>query len=460
MSSEKQPITRNEILHGAITPTLWSFTAPLVFSFMLTIVYSWIDTYFVSHLGASAIAAIGISEQFYYFIYTAASGFTVGTGVIIARRIGEGNEDDAERTAVQGLTGILIVSAVIMVLMQVLLPFALPLFGVRGQTLEYVLQYLPTLLASLPFSNLIYQMNVTARSTGNSGFAMRTLVSFTLLNLVFAPLLIFGVYLWSWQIIPPLGMVGAGLATALANLGAAWIGMFMLTKGATRFRVTWKLGLPEASTVRAVLAIGVPSSLQYLAVGASRAIVMTLHNAYGTHAAAAYTLGLRLDFFVFMPVFAMGVAIETFTGQCLGAGDVKRIFAFYRTATVQMIGIVLFLGLGVFVGGEYFASLFTRDTNVLSEAVAYMRISALSYPCFVALILALRVISGAGDALRSMALMVTVLFGLQLPVMLVLARWAGIGVHGFWYGILVGYALGAIVAYYHLMQKKWLATQV
>ncbi|MCU0424704.1 MAG: MATE family efflux transporter [Candidatus Kapabacteria bacterium] len=460
MPSPTKTISRDDILHGAITPTLWSFTAPLVFSFMLTIVYSWIDTFFVSHLGSSAIAAIGISEQFYYFIYTAASGFTVGTGIIIARRTGEGNTQEAETVAVQGLSGILIISTAIMLIMQILLPFALPLLGVKGQTLSYVMQYLPILLASLPFSNLIYQMNVTARSTGNSGFAMRTLVSFTLLNLLLAPLLIFGVNVASVQLLPPLGMFGAGLATALANFGAAGLGMFMLTRGATRFRVVWRLPLPKAETVRSILAIGVPSSLQYLAVGASRALVMTLHNAYGTNAAAAYTLGLRLDFFVFMPIFAMGVAIETFTGQCLGAGNIRRVFDFYRAATVQMIGIVIILGLGVFVGGEYFASLFTRDANVLAEAVAYMRISALSYPCFVALILALRVISGAGDALRSMALMLTVLFGLQVPIMLVLARVVGLGVHGFWYGILTGYAFGALLAYYHLIQKRWLATQV
>ncbi len=460
MPSETAHSSRNDILYGAITPTLWSFTTPLVFSFLMTIIYSWIDTYFVSHLGAAAIAAVGLSEQFYYFTYTAASGFTIGTGTIIARRVGEGNEREAETVAVQGLAGALVVSMAIMLVMQILVPFALPLFGVRGQTLEYAREYLPTLLAGLPFGNCIYQMNVTARSTGNSGFAMRTLVSFTLFNLVLAPVLIFGVHFVGIQIVPPLGMIGAGLATALANFGAALLGMFMLTRGATRFGVTWRLPLPEASTVRAILAIGVPSSLQYLAVGASRAIMMTMHNTFGTNPAAAYTLGLRLDFFVFMPIFAMGVAIETFTGQCLGAGNIPRIFSFFRVATVQMIGIAGILGLAVFTGGEYFASLFTRDAEVVREAVAYMRISALSYPFFVALILALRVISGAGDATRSMVLMVVVLFGLQLPLILAFSRFLPFGVHGIWYGIFLGYALGAILVYWQFQAKQWLAKKV
>lgn len=460
MSGKAQSTSRNDILHGAITPTLWSFTTPLVFSFLLTIVYSWIDTYFISHLGASAIAAIGISEQLNYFIFTAGSGFTIGTGIIIARRMGEGNEKEAEAVAVEGLAGALFMSGMLVLTVQCALPFLLPLVGVRGQTLVYVHEYLPVLLAGLPFSNLIYQMNVTARATGNSGFAMRTLVAFTVLNLVFAPVLIFGVRLATVQVIPALGMFGAGLATTLANVGAAYLGMFMLVRGATRFRVRWKLPLPRPQTTRAILSIGIPSSLQYLAVGASRALSMTLHNGFGTTAAAAYTLGLRLDFFVFMPIFAMGVAMETFTGQCLGARNVERVFKFFRAATVQMIIVVVILGLAVFLGGEYFAQLFTRDENVLHGAVAYMRVSALSYPWFVVLILALRVISGAGDAKRSMVLMVAVLFGVQAPAMLILSRWMTFGVHGIWFGILIGYILGAVLAYWQLSAKKWLAKQV
>jgi Na+-driven multidrug efflux pump len=161
-----------------------------------------------------------------------------------------------------------------------------------------------------------------------------------------------------------------------------------------------------------------------------------------------------------MPIFAMGVAMETFTGQCLGARNVERVFKFFRAATVQMIIVVVILGLAVFLGGEYFAQLFTRDENVLRGAVAYMRVSALSYPCFVVLILALRVISGAGDAKRSMALMVIVLFGVQAPTMLILSRWMTFGVHGIWYGILIGYILGAVLAYWQLSAKKWLAKQV
>ncbi|MCS6808043.1 MAG: MATE family efflux transporter [Bacteroidota bacterium] len=453
-------VTSHDILNGAITPTLWLFTTPLVFSFMITIVYSWIDTYFVSHLGVAAIAAIGISEQCYFFIYTAASGFTIGTGVIIARRIGEGNEHEAETVALQGLTGIIVIASAIMVSMQILLPLILPLLGVRGGTLEYVLEYLPMLLAGLPCSNLIYQMNVTARSVGNSGFAFWTLLSFTMLNFVLAPLLIFGVKIGTRQVTPSLGMIGAGMATALANVGAALLGMMMLTRGATRFHISWRLPIPQVQVMRAILGIGVPSSLQYLAVGASRAMLMMIHNAFGTTAAAAYTLGLRLDFFVFMPIFAIGVAIETFTGHCLGARKVRRIFDFYRTATVQMIGVVLMLGLGVFVGGEYFAALFTRDAEVLSQSVAYMRVSVVSYPCFVALIMALRVMSGAGDAMRSMMIMVIVLFALQLPSIIVLAWYCYLGIYGVWYGIVAGYAFGAILAYYHLLRKKWLAADV
>jgi putative MATE family efflux protein len=449
-----------DILHGAITPTLWSFTLPLAFSFSMTIVYTWIDTYFVSHLGAPAIAAIGLCEQINFFLYTLAGGFTAGSGIIIARRIGEGRVDEAERIAQQGLSGVLVIAIVCMMATQAAIPFLLPMIAADADTLRFAGEYLPALLIGLPAGNFIYQSNVTARSTGNAGFAMRTLIMFVVLNCMFAPMLIFGIRIASMQLLPPLGMVGAGWATALANIGAALYAMIMLTRGATRFRIVWRLPLPEAAVVRSVLAIGIPSSLQFLAVSASRAIIVALHNSYGAATAAAFTLGIRLDFFVCMPVLAMGVAIETFTGQCIGAGNVKRVFAFYRAGTIQMLCIVAMLGLAVFFGGEHFARLFTQDVVVLREARSYMRIAAFIYPCFVVLVLSIRVISGAGDARRSMLIMVGALMGIQIPLCIILSRFTSLYVYGIWYGVLISYILGALVAYRQLIARSWLSVRV
>jgi Na+-driven multidrug efflux pump len=77
-----------DLLNDPIDRSLRSFSIPMAFSFLVNMVYSLIDRYYASRLGDGAIAAIGASDQVTFFIFTLASGFAVGTGIIVARRYG------------------------------------------------------------------------------------------------------------------------------------------------------------------------------------------------------------------------------------------------------------------------------------------------------------------------------------------------------------------------------------
>jgi putative MATE family efflux protein len=445
----------NEILHGPITPTLWRFTLPLTLSFVVNIIYSWIDTYFVSHLGASAIAAIGFCEQLNFAIFTIASGFVVGTGIIIARRIGEGRRDDATRVAAESVVVMAAFALAVMLLLLVSMPSVLPLFGLKADVLGFALEYMTTVLIGVPGIFFIFHLNVVMRSAGNSSFSMRTLLLSTLLNALLAPMLVFG-----FGPIPPLGMKGAGLATALAQLcGAGW-GFYEAFAGKASIRLPMRLPRPHTGTVRGIIALGVPSSLQYIAISTARVGMVAMANAFGTTVAAAYTLGLKVDFFVYMPIFAVGVALESITGQNLGARQVKRVFDFYRVSVVQVGVISAFMGIIAFLFGGFFVRLFTANSAIIGIAESYLRVLAAGYPMFAVAILSVRIVSGAGDAVRAMLILGGTSLFIQLPLVYGLSHWTQLSYSGIWIGVLLSYFFMAVIAVQAVFGRKWLAARV
>lgn len=447
--------SRMDLLSGPITPTLWKFALPLMFSFLVNSLYSWIDAYFVSRLGTEAIAAIGFCEQIGFFIFTLASGFSVGTGIIVARRIGEGNRKAAEDISLQALTFMLAFSSIIAIILLASISNILQFLNLQGKVLEMATAYMSTLLFGVPGNLLIFQVNSTVRSTGNSMFAMKVLLMTTAMNALLAPVLIFGFW-----IIPAMGMAGAGLATAAAEIFGGIVSLYVLFSGGAGLKIPFHLPSLDWKIIGSIAKLGFASSLQMFVVSISRMTIFQIANKFGTAVVASYTLGLRVDFLVFMPIFSMGVAMETITGQHLGAKKVERIFKFYRAAILQMLMLVGTLGVLVYFFGGYYAQIFTNDISVIEHTKLYLRILAFGYPLFLIGIVSTRMISGAGAAVRSMAIIIGSTAGIQLPLCYFLAHYSGWNEAGLWLGLVLGYLGMAIISFLNVRKKKWLTAKV
>jgi putative MATE family efflux protein len=446
---------RVDLLNGAIVPTLVSFALPLAFSFVVNMLYSWIDTYFVSRLGSAAIAAIGVSEQLGFFIFNFGSGFAIGTGIIVARRIGEGNRKQASYTATQAVLSMLVFSTTISVILYFALPWVLKAMNLQPDVANLAHLYLTALLFGVPGNFITFQINSIVRSSGNAIFPMLILLMTTVLNAVLAPILIFG-----FGPIPALGMTGAGLATASAQLIGGGISIAMLISGKTGISFlmdSMKLDFP---LIGRIAKQGIPASLQMFSVSISRIALFKFASTFGTSIVAAYTLGLKVDLLVFMTVFAIGIAVETATGQNLGAGQTKRVFQFHRAAIYILLAIVGVLALSVVLFGDRFASIFTQDAVIIRETTRYLHTAVFSYIFFAMGLVTTRVISGSGASFRSMTIVGGSLIFLQVPLAYSLSHFTNLGQQGIWFGIVGGYILFTIIAFIELSRKKWLNVKV
>ncbi len=455
MSASAAARKRVDLINDPIDRSLRLFAMPLAFSFVVNMIYSLIDRYYVSRLGDAAIAAIGSSDQIVFFLFTLVSGFAVGTGIIVSRRFGEADHIGASRTGTQALVGMAVMAASVTGLVYLLLPTIPVIMRMQPEVATLSMEYLGMLMIGFTCNLLNFQMFSMVRSTGNAMFPTMVLVTTVILNAIIAPFFIFGIGPF-----PELGMKGAGLATALSQMSGTVIALSALLRGKTNMHLDFTDFRLDFDLLGRVAKQGFPASLQMLSVSLNRAVIFTIVSAFGTNVTAAYTLGLNVDMFVFMSVFAVGIAIETATGQNLGAGKPERVLGFHRSAVKQMAYLMTGLAVVVWFAGRPFVELYSQNLLTLNEATKYLHITVFGYVFFAVGLVTVRVISGAGSAIMSMLITSGCLLGFQLPLSYVLSHATDLGSTGVWIGITIGYTVFAVVALAVLKSKVWMRARV
>ena len=121
--------------------------------------------YFVSRLGEMEVSALGVSEQLLFFIFAIGSGFGVGTGIMIARRIGERNYEKANHTAVQAIAFTTVSSIIIAFILYLNIPTILSIMKIEGHVAELAYIYISILIFGVPANFFIFQINSIVRAT-------------------------------------------------------------------------------------------------------------------------------------------------------------------------------------------------------------------------------------------------------------------------------------------------------
>jgi len=446
---------RVDLINDPVGRSLRLFSIPIALSFIINMIYSLVDRYYVSRLGDAAIAAIGSTDQIVFFLFTLVSGIAVGAGIIVSRRFGEGDAHGAQRTATQSLVGMGLMAATVTILFYLSMSAVPVIMRMPDDVAAFSMDYLGMLLIGFTFNLMNFHIFSLSRSTGNAMFPTIVLVMTVVLNAVIAPFLIFGIGPF-----PELGMKGAGLATALSQISGTVISLTAIVRGKTNLRLDFTQFRLDADLLLRVFKQGLPASLQMLSVSLNRALIFAMVGAFGTSATAAYTLGLNVDMMVFMTVFAVGIAVQTATGQNLGAGKPERVWLFFRSAALQLSVLMISLAAVVWIAGREFVAAYTQSETTITAATEYLHFTVFGYVFFAVGLTAVRVISGAGASILAMVITAGSLIGIQLPLCYVLSHTAGMGPTGIWVGVTSGYAIFCCVAYVVLRRGRWLATAV
>ena len=428
---------------------------PMVLELVLESTFAVVDIFFVSKLGPSAVATVGLTEAYLVLLYSLAMGLAMAVTAVIARRIGEGKKEEAAVTAVQAIIVALLASLLPAIIGIVYAQDLLRLMGADAWAIEHGYKYTQWMLGGNAVIMLLFVINAIFRGAGDAAIAMRVLWLSNGLNIVLCPLLIFGIGPF-----PQLGIEGAAIATCIGRGTGVLYQLWILFRGGQHIRVLAAQIAWQGAILWNIVRTSLGGVGQMLVAMTSWIFLMRILASIGSEAVAGATIAIRVMMFTMMPAWGMSNAAATLVGQNLGAQQPERAEAsvwqigWYNMAYLLLIAVLFFAFPRQIVG------IFSADANVIAIGAEWLRI--LSYSLFVYgwWMVSVQAFNGAGDTKTPTWINVVFYWLIQIPLAWVLALHLGLQETGVFWAVFVSETSVGLFTLWLFSRGRWKTAQV
>src|ERR1035441_6193407 len=217
---------------GNLNRAILLLAVPMVLEMVLESLFAVVDVFWVAHLGANAVATVGLTESLLSLVFAVGLGLSLSTTAMVARRIGEKDPAGAAVAGVQAIALGLAVSLAIGAPCLLFAPHLLRLMGASAEIISVGSWYTRICLGGSCAVLLLFLNNAIFRGAGDAAIAMRLLWVSNIITLVLDPCLIFGVGPF-----PRMGVTGAALATLVGRSIGVIYQFYRLLKGTERIRI-------------------------------------------------------------------------------------------------------------------------------------------------------------------------------------------------------------------------------
>ena len=384
---------------GSISKRMIAFALPLLLGNLFQQLYNTVDSLIVGNfLGSSALAAVSSSGSLISMLIGFLSGIASGAGVIVSRYFGANDEKDVCR-AVHTMVAFGLVAGVLMGVVGVVFsPQILVWMGTPDSVMSESVAYLQIyFFGSLGF--VMYNIFVgILQAVGDSRHPLYYLMVSSVVNLVLDLLLIAGFHT---------GVGGAALATVVSQLISAALCFAQLLRTRASYRIRLSQIRFDFKMLRQIVQIGLPSGVQNSIISFANVIVQSHINAFGAMAMAGYGAYSKIEGFAFLPINSFTMAMTTFVGQNLGAGQKDRTRRGARFGILTTVLLAELIGVVVFLLAPQLVAAFDSNPEVIRFGVEKARTAALFY-CLLAYSHSVAsVLRGAGKAVVPMLIMMT-----------------------------------------------------
>lgn len=365
---------RAKLTEGSVSKLILQQTGPMIIGMLSIVIFNLVDTYFIGKLGTEALAAMGFTIPIVMLQGAIAMGLGVGASAVISRAIGTGDNKQVKRLTTDSLfLSFLIVAFIIIVGILTIRPL-FSMMGAKGEILEMVHQYIFIWYLGVLFVVIPMIGNNAIRAAGNTIIPSVIMIIAVVVNIILDPILIFG-----YGKIPALGLRGAAIATVFARFTTFVASLLILH---FKFKML-TIKIPTISEIKtswlSILHIGTPAAVTQLLVPFALYFVTMILASYGEAAVAALGVATRIEMFALSPLMALSAIMIPFIGQNAGAGHYERIkdgitFSFKLSFITGLISFVILI-----LGGNYFASLFDSNPEVISLTAGYLSVASLNY---------------------------------------------------------------------------------
>ncbi len=435
---------------GSTRRAIGLLAVPMVLEMSMESIFAVTDIFFVSSLGADAIAAVGLTEAVLTVVYAIAIGLSMGTTAMIARRIGEKKPDDAAVVAGQTLWVGVIAAAGIGTIGWLYAEDILRLMGAEQAVIKDGAGYTTIMLAGSVTILFIFLINAIFRGAGDATIAMRALWLANGINIVLDPVLIFGLGPF-----PEMGVTGAAIATTIGRGIGVVYQLYRLFKASARVPMVFAhLALAPQVLLR-LLRVSAGGVLQFFIAPSSWIIMIRIIAAYGSAAVAGYTVAIRVIDFAFLPAWGLSNAAATLVGQNLGAGQPDRAEkSVWQTASYCAVFLTA-IAVVFIVFAEPIVRIFIREPEVVRYGVDCLRFISYGVGLLGFGMVIIQAFNGAGDTRTPSWINFLGYWVLQIPLAYALASYAELGPRGVFIAILISESLLAIGAVIVFRRGRW-----
>lgn len=471
------PETRDvELTDGPLVEPLVVLSVPVILTNLLQVGYNAVDTFWVGRLGGAAVAALSFSWAIVFLVISLACGFSIAGTVLIAQNKGADDHERIRHVAGQTLLVVLSVALVVSIVGYVYAPELLGLVGADAGSEEHLLAvtYTRTMFVGTPFVFGFFVFQSLLQGWGDTRTPFYLMVFSVGLNVLLDPILILGFHenvLFEWLGLggiagllfdligfTGLGIQGAAVATVLARAVVAVVGIYWLLSGRVGIRLSAADLAPRWGTIRRIVQIGAPSSVEISTKALSVTLLTALVAIAGPKAVAAYGIGSRITAMALLPPLGLSRGVETVVGQNLGAGRTDRASRGVIAATGIVAGCLLVAGVGVYFAADQLVGIFVAGEAARSVAgigADYLRIVGVSYVFLGVFYVVQGGFRGSGSTTLAMTFAFVGFVVFRVALAYAFAVPGGLGATGIWYGEAVANVLMAVLAGLYFLRGTW-----
>lgn len=425
-------VGKRDMTTGSEWKHILLFSLPIMAGNLLQQLYNTVDGIVVGNfVSQNALAAAGTSGTLALIFLAFAIGFGNGSGVMVAQLFGAKQYDELRGAVSTALILLVGIGAFFSIFGCGLARFLLHgLMNVaEGEVLDLAVTYFTIYSVGFVLQFIYNAVAAILRAVGDSQATLYFLLVSSVLNIGLDLLF---VVTFGW------GIAGAAVATVLSQLGSAAVSVVYMFRKYPIFRFGRGQFVFRRDKCLLCLRLGIPSTVQQSIVSFGNVFLQRLVNSFGETAMAAYTVGVRLESYLFVPAVGLCVGMSTFTAQNIGAGRFDRVRRGAVAVTVITLCVAAALETLSYLFAAPLSSLFGVDGEAMTLSVSYIRFLAFFFWMFAVYIAFSGLLQGAGDVFFTMMGSLTSLF-IRVAAAYTMVLRFGIGFSALWISMPIGW---------------------
>lgn len=412
-----------------------------------------VDSLMVSSMGASAVAAVGLTTQPKFMGLALFFAMNVSVSALVARRRGEKNQRSANQILLVAILFVIVATVVISLACVMWANEIINFCGSAPETHEPAVIYYRIIMGCMIFNVLSMVINAAQRGSGNTMIAMRTNIVSNVVNIIANYLLIQGHLGF-----PALGIAGAAIATVFGTVIAcimSFASLFRRDGFVSIYYIMEQQIRPALEPVISIIKLGFSVFIEQILMRVGFMSTAMMAAKMGTNALAAHQVGMNILGLTFSFGDGMQVATVALIGRSLGEGSPDKAKAYGKTCRMIGLGISCVLAVVYFFGGEWLYHLFFAEQEIVDIGVMIIRIMIIIVLFQVSQVIYMGCLRGAGDTTYTAIASTISVTIIRTSASYFFGFVMGLGMAGIWMGILADQISRFLFASIRFKQGKW-----